>query len=315
MVGTRAQGMAGAFVAVADDSTATWWNPAGLASGSFFSVNIERSIRHDPAEPLDAGPASRNRSRGFSIAFPALGLSYYHVRLAERRRPSPTGTAVDDREEGGNAIGLRTLGVSEYGASAGQSIGNHLVLASTIKLVRASSASTSVPLAGTSDEGLFDQAEDLRRAGGTAADLDLGLMVVARHLKLGLAAKHLRAPKFEGRDGRFELERQVRAGLAATSGPLGQVDAVTAAIDADLTRTNTFDGEVRYVAAGVEVWTFRRSLAVRGGIRTDTLGESRRSVSAGGSLAARSGLYLDGAWTFGSDEAVSGWSLGLRVSY
>src|SRR4029453_5176655 len=31
-VGTRAQGMAGAFVAVADDATATYWNPAGLAS-------------------------------------------------------------------------------------------------------------------------------------------------------------------------------------------------------------------------------------------------------------------------------------------
>ena len=27
-VGHRALGMGGAFVAVADDSTATWWNPA-----------------------------------------------------------------------------------------------------------------------------------------------------------------------------------------------------------------------------------------------------------------------------------------------
>ena len=28
--GVRAQGMGGAFVAVADDASATWWNPAGL---------------------------------------------------------------------------------------------------------------------------------------------------------------------------------------------------------------------------------------------------------------------------------------------
>ena len=28
--GTRAKGMGGAFVAVADDATATWWNPAGV---------------------------------------------------------------------------------------------------------------------------------------------------------------------------------------------------------------------------------------------------------------------------------------------
>ena len=29
-VGVRALGMGGAFVAVANDSSATWWNPAGL---------------------------------------------------------------------------------------------------------------------------------------------------------------------------------------------------------------------------------------------------------------------------------------------
>lgn len=33
-VGSRAQGMAGAFVAVADDASAPVWNPAGLATGS-----------------------------------------------------------------------------------------------------------------------------------------------------------------------------------------------------------------------------------------------------------------------------------------
>ena len=33
-VGSRAQGMAGAFVAVADDASAPFWNPAGLATGA-----------------------------------------------------------------------------------------------------------------------------------------------------------------------------------------------------------------------------------------------------------------------------------------
>ena len=31
-VGTRAAGMAGAFVAVADDASAAYWNPAGFAA-------------------------------------------------------------------------------------------------------------------------------------------------------------------------------------------------------------------------------------------------------------------------------------------
>ncbi len=36
LAGTRAKGMAGAFVAVADDGTATWWNPAGIANTLVF---------------------------------------------------------------------------------------------------------------------------------------------------------------------------------------------------------------------------------------------------------------------------------------
>jgi long-chain fatty acid transport protein len=33
-VGTRAAGMGGAFVGVADDASAIYWNPAGLAVGT-----------------------------------------------------------------------------------------------------------------------------------------------------------------------------------------------------------------------------------------------------------------------------------------
>ena len=34
-------GMGGAFVAVAADATATWWNPAGLATMSGSQVTVE----------------------------------------------------------------------------------------------------------------------------------------------------------------------------------------------------------------------------------------------------------------------------------
>lgn len=40
--GARALGMGGAFVGVADDVTAVWWNPAGLATGGFFGLAIEK---------------------------------------------------------------------------------------------------------------------------------------------------------------------------------------------------------------------------------------------------------------------------------
>jgi hypothetical protein len=38
-IGVRAAGMGGAFTAVADDGTAPFWNPAGLASGAFAGTD------------------------------------------------------------------------------------------------------------------------------------------------------------------------------------------------------------------------------------------------------------------------------------
>ena len=57
-VGTRAIGMAGAFVAVADDATAAYWNPAGLTTGAFFSLLADRTLtrtRFDPTRSDSPG--------------------------------------------------------------------------------------------------------------------------------------------------------------------------------------------------------------------------------------------------------------------
>ena len=69
-VGIRAQGMAGAFVAVADDATATWWNPAGLAHRPSF---VDGHCR---------GGIVRGHW-GVAFGFPALGLSYYHLNISQ----------------------------------------------------------------------------------------------------------------------------------------------------------------------------------------------------------------------------------------
>src|SRR6059036_2356380 len=80
-IGIRAQGMGGAFVAVADDATATWWNPAGLATGAFFSALVEfdrlRAARESPV-------------LGVAASFPSLGVSYYHLPINQMRASGPT---------------------------------------------------------------------------------------------------------------------------------------------------------------------------------------------------------------------------------
>ena len=68
-VGTRAQGMAGAFVAVADDATASWWNPAGLASGAYFNVIFEKGRAHEPdaVRVRDTRPFRRRNRAGSGV--------------------------------------------------------------------------------------------------------------------------------------------------------------------------------------------------------------------------------------------------------
>src|SRR3977135_374662 len=88
-IGVRAQGMAGAFVAVADDATATWWNPAGLATGAFFNGIVEYDSLQEPrrgGDPVGAPPPGwRSHAGGVAVAFPALGLSYYRLNISEIR--------------------------------------------------------------------------------------------------------------------------------------------------------------------------------------------------------------------------------------
>src|SRR5262245_9122739 len=139
-IGTRAQGMGGAFVAVADDASTTWWNPAGLIL-TYFSAIVEQSETDFPADAPPAGPASRTEPRSFAVAFPALGLSYYRLRISEIAPAISTETAQAVRQDLGVAgAGVRSFVTNEFGATIGQSLGEHLIIASTLKLVRAGQA-------------------------------------------------------------------------------------------------------------------------------------------------------------------------------
>jgi hypothetical protein len=270
-IGIRAQGMSGAFVAVADDATTTWWNPAGLASGGYFNGILEFDRVDTPAG---------TRARAFALNVPSLGLSYYRLALNGMRLTDTTGTASANREDQGV--------LSQFGATVGQSVGAHLILGSTLKLVHA--------------------------LGETRADLDTGAMAAFGQVRLGVAVKNLRAPGFSDGDSRLDLSRQVRAGASVKAGAANRAE-ITAAIDADLTTTPTAAGDERHLATGVEAWLVNRSVGLRAGVGMNTIGDSRRSGSVGASVGLRAGLYLDGQLTRGSDQVRNGWGFALRVTF
>src|SRR5215207_7164776 len=94
-VGERAIGMAGAFVAVANDSSATWWNPAGLATGPFLDV----ALGGHTATADGRIPASRTRVWSLAVGTPPLGVSYYRFEITDIRAAAPTAESEADRED------------------------------------------------------------------------------------------------------------------------------------------------------------------------------------------------------------------------
>jgi hypothetical protein len=310
-VGTRAQGMAGAFVAVADDATATWWNPAGIASGAYFSAVVEHGRTTQPADTTGRVPASELGTTGFSVSFPALGLSYYRLRISEIA--AITGDPAAGRQDPGAPAALvRTLVVNQFGATVDQSVGGHLVVATTLKIVRGG----EMPGSATADDPL-GAANDLDVDVDTRADLDVGAMVRVGSIRGGISVRNLRQPTFGSGANELTLKRKARAGLAYVMAgkPAGGFNGVTVAGDVDVTKTATPFGDVRHVAGGVEALFAKKHVAARTGVSTNTVGDTRRSLSYGFSVSPANGVFVDFARTNGEDESLRGWSSSIRLTF
>jgi hypothetical protein len=313
-VGIRAQGMGGAFVAVANDATATWWNPAGLATGPVFDVALLRQTTSQPDDVDGAvrsgNPAQRDSVTGFAALYPALAISYFRLHIRQETPVSATDTADFVRQEGGLAgVSFQALNVSQYGITTGQSIGAHLVLGTTLKLLRGNVASEAMP----EGQASFSQVDGLEGANETHADIDVGLMVSAGPLRLGVAAKNLHQPTFGDGPTAQRLARRVRAGAALEF--QGAAGALTVAGDVDLSRNETLFGRERQLALGAEAWVMRRHVGIRGGWSTDISGESPSALSGGLSVSVWNGTYLEGFVTSGADSGQKSWGTDLRLTY
>jgi hypothetical protein len=296
-VGTRAQGMGGAFVGVADDASAVYWNPAGLAGGAYFSLVIDGNT----AETVPDGLPNASARSGWllALATPALGLSYTRTQTTTVR-PSfgiPENSHVE------------SLLTQHVGVTLVQSIIDQLAVGATVKLVRGIAAAADVP--GNDREQLLEDI-DLIGHGSNKVDLDIGVMAVAPFGRAGLTIRNVTEPSFEtGAADELPLQRQVRAGGSVILLPNWKL-----AGDVDLLETDGPFGDFREVSLGTEAQVTRR-LTARSGVRFNTAAEigAAPAVSVGGSFAVMGSVQIDGQYTGGSDKALRGWGIAGRVVF
>lgn len=321
-VGTRAAGMGHAFVAVADDATATWWNPAGLPGSLIFDATLEwGALDSDRDAPIDrAGSAGQSRTFGLAVAFPVAGASY--VRHRQWRIEPPTVGLAGGRQSGGRDSTARALLTHHVGVSLAQSVGDAVVVGVTARVIRGSVS--GVQAAGRAGDA-FERAGDAASTGSTTGDVDAGVLVRISRVRLGLAARNLAAPAFDvdatsggGASAprqRWRLERRVRVGVAvvADADRTGRQPWSVSA-DADLTRDDEVPGGWRGIGAGAERWFGGRRVAVRGGVEGSTAGDARATGTGGVSVQVPGGFLLEASGALGARER-RGWGLTAHVMF
>ena len=177
-MGARAASMGGAFTGVADDSTAFYWNPAGIAFGPFLSAGLY----HGREKSARAGSLFEDRASGLSLEYTFMGVALTQFRQS-------VGDGDDQR-------GLDTFDVA---VSVLQSLPiDNLVVAGNVHY-----------LSGTTSLGGV-------ASGSNSWDVDLGVMY-ERHgvFRVGLMLSHLREARFVlPDDERLRVPRHARAGVS-----------------------------------------------------------------------------------------------------
>lgn len=278
-IGTRAEGMGGAFVAVADDASAVYWNPAGIATGATFDLQIA------------AGPDAKF----VGAALPVLAASYYRTREVTGL---PTVSGSPDRQNGGSGeVHARTLTTTSVGVTVVQTVAPGLVVGTTARVVR----------------GGLDASD-----GRTTVDLDAGALVSAWDIRFGVTARNIREPEFDAEGGgKVRMHRQFRVGaaLAPRSLPTGVHGPFSLAVDVDLTTTPDLRGDRRMAAAGGEYWVAKGLIGARAGVRWSTLGDAYRAFSGGFTVRLPRSVFIEGQMTKWNEFRENDWTVGARVTF
>jgi tetratricopeptide (TPR) repeat protein len=200
--GGRAPGMGDAFVAIADDVYAVYYNPAGLAQLERPQVSMSYSKHHvglsdgsdlGTTELSYAHPLKKGRWGGLGTAYHRFALdSLYN----ESQLYVSWGKRVWRRPSGGQLLAGLSMKYLTRGFSAGD---------------EASNAMNQLNATGQADPVLSGE------SGTSAIDIDAGFLYrFPRRFQVGLMIQHLNEPDV-GFAGSDKLGRNVRLGLAYKS--------------------------------------------------------------------------------------------------
>ena len=307
-VGARALGMGGAFVAVANDSTATWWNPAALAAGPFLDVAVGWST----ADIDGSLPAHSDRATSVTAAIPPFGFSYYRLHITDIGQFRTIAGDGGDREDRRVAVPDWSLSASQFGATLVHTLVSDLHVGTTLKYVWAKGLQGEVTGPETLTAAEWLDLADNQGGGGTHGgfDMDIGVLAVHGPLRFGGVVRNL----LEAELGPVTIPRQARVGVAFDAAQVS-TRPLMVSVDADLLAYSTLFGDRRVVAVGGEGWGLGRRLGVRAGARFNTVGLEEQAYTAGASVAVRSGMFVDGYVVFGGAYDEGGWGVAARASF
>lgn len=276
-VGTRAEGMGGAFVAVADDATAAYWNPAGIATGVTFDAQVSASPD----------------TRFIGASLPVLGVAYYRLETG-----LPTVSGLPDRHnEGSESVPIRVLTTTNVGATVVQSVVPWLVIGTTARLVRGSVDAGEVRSLIDFDAGVMVSGGPVR-VGFTGRNL--------RQPEFGAAGSPVVLER-QFRVGAAWVPRSLSSGV---QGPW------SLAVDVELTKVRDVVGDRRWAALGGEYWLFAGRVGVRSGFRWNTVApDSYHAVSVGFTAKTPWSLFIDAQLTEPNGARKRNWSVATRLTF
>ena len=240
--GARAYGMGGAFVAAANDATAAYWNPAGLALIDDIEITTMHSAQSDLQSYDFLNIAFKTESAG------SYALSYLRLGV---------GDIALTNSSGPNVIGFTSYSDQAALISGGWKLGKQFAIGGTIKLLKTDAASAS--------------------AFGFGSDLGF-LFKPIKELTFGLTARDYTGGSYIQWQGTTTnptqvLQPSVTLGASWTE-ELGKSQNQGEARVPVSTLTLNFDFESLYVNKslnnyhlGLEYW-YKQFFAVRGGVET-----------------------------------------------